>query len=881
MSTSPHGHTSGGNKLEAAIAYARHRLKVFPLFEKADGECACGKPNCPANTKGKHPRISNWQGLATTDEAVIWAWWARWPNANIGVLTGADSNLTVLDVDGDEGAATLNNFEINTDGCGELPPTPRVKTGGRGGHQHYFQHFPGLRNLVKFAPGLDIRNDGGYVVGAGSLVNSGYSFEAGCGLGEIALAEMPPWLIDRIQAANPFKHGHSNGASSNGYRNGSGSDASRAEITDALRYIDNDEHDTWLAVGLAIHHWCNGAETGFLIWCEWSSSSSKYDEFDQRKRWDSFHTEGNGGPPKTIKSLFRLALDNGWSGYQPGFGQNGYSNGGQEASEDAEHVHEDEAYAKDADDSNEERPQKAQGERPLIKIAGGDLPQMTNAAIKAISNPERFRVFKQADRLLEVAQLDRDETKSEIRRPEGAVVLRTLSTTRVVDMLTEAAVWESLDAKGKPHRKDAPKSVAETVLGRHSWPPIKELVGVVEAPTIDLASGQVLNRPGYHSSSGLFLTYAGPPVIVPANPTKDDAVEAIETLKTPFSEFPFVQDTHRSAFLAALITANLRRQLSVAPAFSFDAPARAFGTGKTMLCDAIGILTTGRICSKMAVPEDDEAELRKRLFGLLLSGDAIALLDNITGIFRSAFVSVALTAPEVKERELGFSRNPAVKTNMMLLLNGNALALAGDISTRVVPIELDANVERPAQREGFTITKLLPYLAEHRHELLGAILTLLRAYFDAGAPTQKLPVFGRFETWTAFVRQPLVWAGADDPYGAVEDVIEADPDKNDAEAILEAWFALYRDKEMVLAELLRQIAPDADEGNSHGAAALRNAISDVVFARRGEINPKAFGQWCKRSKGVIANGKRLLCRSAGGGIMQWHVEKLPSVPSRK
>jgi len=822
MNISPGYNPGVGSRLEAAFVYARFGFKVFPLFEvNEDGRCTCGNPNC-GNSTGKHPRVKEWQALASTDEPTIRAWWERWPSANVGVKTGLDSNLTVLDVDGAEGAATLKNFEINTEGCAELPPTPCVITGGKGGRQYYFQHVPGLGNRVRFAPGLDIRNDGGYVVGAGSAVNSAYSFEEDCGLGDIALAQMPGWLIERIKNASRFKQANNNGTASNSGK----AHTSQAEIESTLSFIDCEDHDTWLMVGMGIHHEFGGSQAGFEIWSGWSSDSSKYDEDDQRKRWASFSVSGNGTAPTTIKSLFKLARENGWTGYQ-----------------------------------------QAEEERPTIIISGGGLSVNADAAVQAIANPDQYRIFKQEDRLLEVATLDDEESSNRgVRRPKGAVMLRSLTNARLIDILTQAAHWQSADAKGKLHQKNAPKNVAETILGRHSWPPIKELIGMVEAPTIILDSGEILERPGYHSS-GLYLAYAGPPLVIPPHPTRGDAIKAVAILKKPFEQFPFVEPVHCSAYLAALITANLRRQFLTAPAFSFNAPARSYGTGKTLLCDGVGIITTGRDCAKMALPEDDENELRKRLFGLLLVGDTVAALDNITGVLRSPFISAVLTSTEFKERQLGFIQNPTVRTNMMLLFNGNALVLAGDISTRTVPIELDANLERPAQRDvdKFEIPALRAYLASHRHELVEAMLTLLRAYFNAGAPTQKLPTYGRYEEWTAFIRQPLVWAAECDPYEAVDQIIEGDPDRTDAEAVFEAWFTLFGDREVLLQDLVTSISPEADEGNSLQAHALRNAIADVVFTRRNEINSRAFGQWCKKSKGLIANAKRLMCRSAGGG----------------
>jgi hypothetical protein len=49
----------------------------------------------------KTPLIPNWQNEGTWDEAKIREWWRKWPNANIGILTGRyrDGYFIVLDFD--------------------------------------------------------------------------------------------------------------------------------------------------------------------------------------------------------------------------------------------------------------------------------------------------------------------------------------------------------------------------------------------------------------------------------------------------------------------------------------------------------------------------------------------------------------------------------------------------------------------------------------------------------------------------------------------------------------------------------------------------------------------------------------------------------------
>jgi putative DNA primase/helicase len=154
-------------KLDWATRYARLGFLVFQChYIEPDRECSCGKLEC--KSAGKHPLRTGWQEEATRDEATLTEWWAEPPGANVGILCGEDSNLLVLDVDckpnQPDGRETLRTLELEH---GELPEGPVVHSPSDGAH-YYFQHEPGLINETKFAPGLDIRTEGGLVIGAGS-----------------------------------------------------------------------------------------------------------------------------------------------------------------------------------------------------------------------------------------------------------------------------------------------------------------------------------------------------------------------------------------------------------------------------------------------------------------------------------------------------------------------------------------------------------------------------------------------------------------------------------------------------------------------------------------------------------------------------------------
>lgn len=170
----------------AALWYARRGYPVFPLHSVDErGRCSCG---AECGRAGKHPRIPNGHGGATTDEGRIRRWWSRWPDANIGIPTGERSGLLVLDIDA-HGFTSLDGLEEEH---GQLPETLTVKTGGGGMHV-YLKYPPGsgIRNSAgRVGLGLDLRGEGGYVVAPPSRTDKGaYAF-----LDRLP-REPPEWLL--------------------------------------------------------------------------------------------------------------------------------------------------------------------------------------------------------------------------------------------------------------------------------------------------------------------------------------------------------------------------------------------------------------------------------------------------------------------------------------------------------------------------------------------------------------------------------------------------------------------------------------------------------------------------------------------------------------
>jgi hypothetical protein len=112
----------------------------------------------------------------------------------VGILTGRESGLVVIDVDVRHGGDTsLEALEAAYD---RLPATLTAHSGGGGRHlyfQHPGGHIPTSAQLGGFS-GLDVRADGGYIVAPPSLHQSGqqYRWEEPVH----ALERLPCWLYE-------------------------------------------------------------------------------------------------------------------------------------------------------------------------------------------------------------------------------------------------------------------------------------------------------------------------------------------------------------------------------------------------------------------------------------------------------------------------------------------------------------------------------------------------------------------------------------------------------------------------------------------------------------------------------------------------------------
>jgi len=197
------------NLLDAALVYAERGWPAFPLHSPTlDGKCDCLKSDC--NSPAKHPRTEHGFHDATTDQTIIRQWWSKWPDANVGIVTGGISNHIVIDIDAPEAPAKVKALSPDY----PWDQVPRVRTGRLGGgwQLRFKQPSVPIKSRSGVLLHVDVRGEDGYAIAPPSVHISGKTYKWEVPLdGE--LPELPPELLELI--SSPSNNEANNG---NGYR---------------------------------------------------------------------------------------------------------------------------------------------------------------------------------------------------------------------------------------------------------------------------------------------------------------------------------------------------------------------------------------------------------------------------------------------------------------------------------------------------------------------------------------------------------------------------------------------------------------------------------------------------------------------------------------
>lgn len=475
---------------------------------------------------------------------------------------------------------------------------------------------------------------------------------------------------------------------------------------------------------------------------------------------------------------------------------------------------------------------------PMIEIEGGKLSEIVDQAEDILC--AYGDLYQRAGYIVKLSRVP--EIKG-INRDSETLIIRPMDATCLTEILTKYGTWTKKDKDGIPKEIDCPRTIAETYLARGEWK-LPVLSSICYSPII-LMDGRIIDTPGYDKETGIFFVFSKNLMKIPEKPDKTDALHSLRQIKNLIADFPFVEPYNESVALSWLFTCVLRRTLKTAPMHGFSATKMA--SGKTLLSNIGSLISTGNQATMISHPTNTEEE-KKILFSLLLSGDSAIVIDNIERPLASGSLCTILTEEKWSERILGESRKESLSTSASFAATGNNLKFRGDLTTRSIICLLDAECERPEERE-FALN-IPEHLERHRELYVMDIITIMKAFYDIGRPQGTLKKFARFEDWSKTIRAALVWLGEDDPCKSRIQIEAEDPERVKLLGVLYAWRSAYGDKE----KTMQDVKKDFDYSEvSEPIKNLYDAFSESIT----KLSLQSMGWFFSKHSGRIEGGMQI------------------------
>ena len=404
------------------------------------------------------------------------------------------------------------------------------------------------------------------------------------------------------------------------------------------------------------------------------------------------------------------------------------------------------------------------------------------------------------------------------------------------------------------------------------------------------ADGEVVQTPGYDSSSSVVLL---PGLSYPAisdAPTKEQAARSLKVLTDLFVKFPFRDGADGYIPVAAILTLLARHAIDgTVPLHYFDATTP--GSGKTLLASIVSTIATGRSAALMSWTDNIE-ELEKVLATFALQGERLIVFDNVNTPLQGSPLDKALTQTEAKFRILGRSEAPQLPWTALIIATGNNISVRGDTERRVVGARLEPTEERPEDREG--LPDIIKIVRNARAELVSAALTILRAYVSVGRP-KLVKTWGGFEAYTNLVAGSIVFAGGRDVLETRPTARnEGDPTRACLETILDYWPKLDPKEEGLTVRSLVSKAYKSTSakssrdraleeiGETDGFDDLREALEFIAPDRSGNgVDATRLGRELGKLRGRWVKGNRLVGKAGHAGVTRWKIESETTIEKNK
>jgi hypothetical protein len=338
----------------------------------------------------------------------------------------------------------------------------------------------------------------------------------------------------------------------------------------------------------------------------------------------------------------------------------------------------------------------------------------------------------------------------------------------------------------------------------------------------------------YDQETGI-LTLPGGPVV-----EEIDLEVAVYTLQELLKEFCFREDDRErsmSVAIAAMLTlfsSHLLPKGTARPGFLYSGNSE--GCGKSLLAKLAMIARLGN--APTGCDPGDEHELRKSILATAMAASPVLFLENVKKHLSSGSLESSMTAPVIKGRVLGQSREIQVENEMIVLITGNGCTISPDLRRRVLVIELFLREARPEDR---VIENPLDdaRIQASRSEINSALWTIIRAWDKAGRPKPRIS-HTSFPVWATMIGGILEHANFASPCTQAATDISSDRDINDMQKLVTAMRGKGDLKPAQIYELCREIGTFerfVGEKDEDMEAGKRNILSRILSNFNGRIFP--------------------------------------------
>jgi len=495
-------------------------------------------------------------------------------------------------------------------------------------------------------------------------------------------------------------------------------------------------------------------------------------------------------------------------------------------------------------------------DRPLIQI-NGDRHKVIGQVVKAMLRLDGDRLFNYGGVISEL----KGTSVEALNRDSFCATLAEVSTCAV------------LGRNGEPTYQwpDGPTVGASMTKAEE----FTELVRISRMPIIR-PDGTICATSGYDpdTKTQVILPEDLEGLEIPDVPTPEEIEIARETILEDWlvdflPSLPTPAD--KANLLGLMFTPLIRGLVPLVPLAVVD--GLQAGVGKNLLADLLAILVTGSTAQPLPYARDDE-EVRKVITSAFRTGAELFVFDEAHQIEGANFAR-ALTSITYKDRVLGVSTMAEYPNNVTWLSLGNQVVVNGDMSRRVYRIALHSPFANPQDRAESTFTHpdIRQWTMDNRAEIIGAMLTLVRAWYQQGQPGPAEPIsFGSFERWAKIVGGVLHNAGIEGFLGnLIEWRSESDFDRTywsmhlkwlEKEFGTDSTFTVQQvQTKMLMSPMDCEMPPRIDDPGAKGF-------------------PRALGQAYARQKGRFIDGLKLVKSGdyATGHAVKWYLSDAVPTP---